>query len=99
MELRKEEEDNDESSKETNWGMIFMLLINRGFSHEEILKLSYPQFCAYLSNINEPLTFNVTIPYLGSSKDKEKNKIEKATEFNTEGDLLKTVALMNAQFK
>lgn len=97
MESRKNNEDNDEDSEETNWGMIFMLFKSRGFSHEEILKLSYPQFNAYLNNMYEPNTFSITIPYMGS--DTDKNKVDKAKEFNDEEDLLRTVALMNAQFK
>lgn len=67
--------DNEEEAenKETDWGMVFMCLKNRGFSHQEILNLSYPQFNAYMNNINNELTYSITIPYMGSG-EKEENK-------------------------
>ena len=47
-------EDNDEDSEKEkmDWGLCFALLKNRGFNHQEILNLSYPQFNAYMKNIN-----------------------------------------------
>lgn len=89
-------EDNDNDSKETgptDWGMIFMLLKNRGFSHEEILNLSYPQFNAYMNNINNPLSYSITIPYMGNGEDNEK-----ATEIDSKEELLNIVASMNKDF-
>lgn len=86
--------DNDEDSEKegTDWGLVFMLLKNRGFSHEEILNLSYPQFNAYMKKTNEPLSFPVTIPYMGSGESKEKSAVESKEE------LLSIVADMNKNF-
>ena len=89
-------EDNDNDSKDnepTDWGMIFMLLKNRGFSHEEILNLSYPQFNAYMNNINNPLSYSITIPYMGSGKDDEE-----AIKIDSKEELLNIVASMNKDF-
>lgn len=87
--------DNDEDSKEdksTDWGLIFMLLKNRGFSHEEILNLSYPQFNAYMKQINNPLSYSVTIPYMGGSDNQEE------TAMSSKEELLSIVASMNKEF-
>ena len=67
METHKK--DSDEVSEKTDWGFVFMLLKNRGFTHDEILKLSYPQFNAYMNNINNALTYDIVIPYLGSGQE------------------------------
>jgi endonuclease IV len=86
-------EDNDKDSKEiTDWGMIFMLLKNRGFSHEEILNLSYPQFNAYMNNVNNPLTYKITIPYMGSGGE------EKKEEIGSKEELINIIADMNKDF-
>lgn len=87
-------EDNDEDSKKntTDWGLAFTLLKNRGFSHEEICKLSYPQFNAYMSNINNPLSYPVTIPYMGNGEEDEKQEI------GSKEELLNLVAEMNKDF-
>ena len=45
--------DKDSKNEKTDWGLVFMMLKNRGFSHEEILNLSYPQFNAYMKKINK----------------------------------------------
>lgn len=85
-------EDSDKDSKEqTDWGMCFSLLKNRGFSHQEILNLSYPQFNAYMKNINNPLTYNITIPYMGSGEDKKE-------EISSKEELLNLIADMNKDF-
>ena len=86
--------DNDEDSEKegTDWGLVFMLLKNRGFSHEEILNLSYPQFNAYMKKINNPLTYSVTIPYMGGG-DKEEE-----TAVGSKEELLSIVADMNKDF-
>ena len=48
------DEDNGQDSKEPiDWGLTFMILKGRGFTHDEILKLSYPQLNAYMSNISQ----------------------------------------------
>ena len=102
METHKE--DNDEVSEKTNWGLVFMLLKNKGFSHNEILKLSYPQFNAYMNNIHNALTYNFFIPYLGSGEEnKDGNDVYKvsnqnAQEFGSEQELLAMVAMMNGDF-
>ena len=87
-------EDNDEDSEKkekTNWALIFMLLKNRGFKHEEILNLSYPQFNAYMKEINNPLTYSITIPYMGESEDEKE-------ELTSKEELLSIVASMNKDF-
>ena len=85
-------EDNDKDSKDSiDWGMCFALLKNRGFSHQEILNLSYPQFNAYMNNVNNPLTYSITIPYMGSGEDK-KEQITSKEEF------LNIIADMNKDF-
>lgn len=88
-------EDNDkDSDKITDWGLIFSLLKNRGFSHEEILNLSYPQFNAYMKNINNPLTYGITIPYMGSGEEKE----EKEEKISSKEEFLNIIADMNKDF-
>lgn len=87
-------EDNDEDSEKdkiTDWGLIFTILKNRGFTHEEILNLSYPQFNAYMLNINNPLSYSVTIPYMGGGEDKKE-------EIDSKEELLNIVADMNKDF-
>lgn len=90
-------EDNGDDSKEnivTNWGIIFMLLKNRNFSHEEILNLSYPQFNAYMNVLNNPLSYPITIPYMGDGEEDEKGQ-----EMSSKEELLALVADMNKDFK
>lgn len=87
-------EDNGEDSEteETDWGLVFSLLKNRGFTHEEILNLSYPQFNAYMRSINDPLSFSVVIPYMGGGDD------DKKVEMGSKEELLSIVADMNRGF-
>lgn len=94
LKLESNKDNEEDSKEEVDWGLVFMLLKNRGFSHEEILNLSYPQFNAYMNNINNPLGYSVTIPYMGSSEDlnEEENKIVSKEE------LLNLVASMNKDF-
>ena len=86
--------DNDEDSNEEimDWGIIFMLLKSRGFEHNEILNLSYPQFNGYMQNINNPLTYSITIPYMGDGKTEKEEKIDSKEE------LMNLVADMNKDF-
>ena len=86
-------EDSDEDSKEKSidWGLMFMLLKSRNFTHEEILNLSYPQFNAYMNNINNPLAYSITIPYMGSGEDRKE-------EISSKEELLALVASMNKDF-
>lgn len=85
-------EDNDnDSDKITDWGLTFSLLKNRGFSHQEILNLSYPQFNAYMQSINNPLTYGITIPYMGSGEEKEE-------EISGKEEFLNIIADMNKDF-
>lgn len=87
------DEDNGQDSKEPiDWGLTFMILKGRGFTHDEILKLSYPQLNAYMSNISNPLAYSVFIPYLGDGKEDKKEKIDSKEE------LLNIVADMNREF-
>lgn len=89
----KEGSEEDSEKEETNWGLIFMLLKSRGFSHEEILNLSYPQFNAYMKNINNPLGYSVVVPYMGGGDDdNEEQKI------GSKEELLSIVASMNKDF-
>lgn len=88
-------EDNGEDSEEleeTNWGLAFAILANRGFSHSEILDLSYPQFNIYLKNINNPLSFSIVIPYLGNGEE------DKEEKFSSRDELLNLIADMNREF-
>ena len=87
----KEDNEEDSEDKITDWGTVFMLLKNRGFSHEEILNLSYPQFNAYMKNINNSLTYSITIPYMGESEEKEE-------KMDSKEELLSIVASMNKDF-
>ena len=87
----KEDNEDDSEEKITDWGLLFMLLKNRGFSHEEILNLSYPQFNAYMKEINNPLTYSITIPYMGEGEDKQE-------EMSSKEELLSIVADMNREF-
>lgn len=92
LESSEDNDDDSKNSEKSDWALAFSVLINRGFSHSEILKLSYPQFNAYLKGINNPLTFPVTIPYLGGG---EENKEE---EFSSRDELLNLFANMNRDF-
>lgn len=87
-------EDNDEDSnkEKIDWGTCFAILKNRGFSHQEILNLSYPQFNAYMQNINNPLTFGISIPYMGNGEETKKEEI------GSKEELLSIVASMNKDF-
>lgn len=91
LKLESSEDSDKDSKKETDWGMCFSLLKNRGFSHQEILNLSYPQFNAYMKNINNPLTYSITIPYMGSGEDKNE-------EISSKEELLNLIADMNKDF-
>lgn len=70
------------------------MLRNRGFSHQEILDLSYPQFNAYMNNINNPLAYSITIPYMGSGEEEGKA----GGEIGSKEELLALVADMNRDF-
>ena len=85
--------DSDEDSKKESidWGLTFMVLKSRNFSHEEILNLSYPQFNAYMNNINNPLAYSITIPYMGGGEEKKE-------EFSSKEEILALVASMNKDF-
>ena len=91
LNLESSEDNDDDSDKITDWGLIFSLLKNRGFSHEEILNLSYPQFNAYMKNINNPLTYGITIPYMGGGEEKEE-------EISSKEEFLNLIADMNKDF-
>lgn len=94
MESHKDNEDNDEDSKKTNWLEIFMVFRSRGFTDEEICQLSYPKFKAYLENLNSPLFFPLIIPYLGGKEgDEDENKVTSTEE------LMSIVASMNNDFR
>ena len=98
MESHKQGEDNDEDSKKTDWGMIFILFRSRGFKDEEIAQLSYPKFKFYMENMNNPLFFPLMVPYLGSGKDNESNS-EESSKIKSPEELLSIVASMNSDFK
>ena len=91
LNLESSKDSDKDSDKAIDWGLYFSLLKNRGFSHQEILNLSYPQFNAYMNNINNPLTYSITIPYMGSGEDK-KEQITSKEEF------LNIIADMNKDF-
>ena len=89
--MESSEDNDDDSKKEMDWGLYFTLLKNRGFSHQEILNLSYPQFNAYMKNVNNPLTFGITIPYMGGGEKKEE-------EISSKEEFLNIIADMNKDF-
>lgn len=92
--------DSDDDSKKMDWGFIFSVLKNRGFSHQEILKLTYPQFNAYMNNITNSSTYNVVIPYLGSGEkeDIETIKKDESSKLSSKQELMSIVASMNSDF-
>lgn len=92
MESSKDNDNDSAEDKVIDWGLVFSLLKNRGFSHEEILNLSYPQFNAYMNNINNPLAYSVTIPYMGGGEEKKEEKIDSKQE------IINIIAEMNRQF-
>lgn len=95
MESKKDNAEDSEKEKERmDWGLIFAMLRNRGFSHQEILDLSYPQFNAYMNNINNPLAYSITIPYMGSGEEDGKA----GGEIGSKEELLALVADMNRDF-
>ena len=97
LNLESKEDSEEDSEEETNWGLIFMLLKSRGFSHEEILNLSYPQFNAYMKNINNPLSYSVTIPYMGGG-DEDNGNNNKDGKVESKEELLSIIASMNNDF-
>ena len=92
--MESREQDSTGDSKKQDWGVLFMLLKSRGFTHEEILQLSYPQFNAYMDNINNPLSYPIIVPYLGSGEEKNAEN----TELNSKEELFNIVASMNNDF-
>ncbi len=101
MESHKKDEDNGEDSKKTNWLEIFIVFRSRGFTDEEICQLSYPKFKAYLENLNNPLFFPFTIPYIGTGEKNEKGEIEETDEnkITSREELMSIVASMNSDFR
>lgn len=93
LNLESSKDSDKDSDKAIDWGLYFSLLKNRGFSHQEILNLSYPQFNAYMKEINNPLTFGITIPYMGSGEDKSEEK-----EISSKEEFLNIIADMNKDF-
>lgn len=92
LDLESKEDDEEDSEKgPTDWGLIFTILKNRGFNHEEILNLSYPQLNAYMNNINNPLAYGIVIPYMGEGEDKKE-------EFSSKEEVLSLIADMNREF-
>lgn len=92
LNLESSEDNDNDSNEKMDWGLYFSLLKNRGFSHQEILNLSYPQFNAYMKNINNPLTFGITIPYMENGEENKKEEITSKEEF------LNIIADMNKDF-
>lgn len=98
MESHKQDEDNGEDSKKTDWGMIFILFRSRGFKDEEVAQLSYPKFKFYMENMNNPLFFPLVIPYLGGG-EKEGENTEDGNKVKSPEELLSIVASMNSDFR
>lgn len=92
--MESREKDNTKDSEQIDWGMIFMMLKSKGFTHKEILKLSYPQFNAYMKNICNPMTYPIMIPYLGSGEEINND----TDKINSKEELLNIVASMNNDF-
>lgn len=93
MESSDEDNGEDSENESIDWGLAFAILKNRGFSHQEILNLSYPVFNIYMKNINNPLAYSVIIPYLGSGEDKKETE-----KFSSKEELLAMVSSMNSDF-
>lgn len=91
LRLESSEDSDEDSEKKMDWGLLFLLLKNRGFTHQEILNLSYPQFNAYMKNINNPLSYSVVIPYMGGGEQKEE-------EISSKEEFLNIIADMNKDF-
>lgn len=97
--MESSEDSDEDSEKKMDWGLCFSLLKNRGFNHEEILNLSYPQFNAYMKNINNPLTYGITIPYMGNGEEGEGEEGEgEETQITSKEELLNIIADMNKDF-
>ncbi len=92
LDLESDEDNGQDSKEPIDWGLTFMILKSRGFTHNEILKLSYPQLNAYMSNINNPLTYPLFVPYLGDSSENKTERIDSKEE------LLNIIADMNKDF-
>lgn len=91
------DKDSDNDSKESiDWGLTFAILKSKGFSMQEIYHLSYPQLNAFMTNLSNPATYNIFVPYLGSSKDKK--DISNGTEINSKEELASIIAGMNQDF-
>ena len=96
LESKKDNAEDSKKEKERiDWGLVFAMLKNRGFSHQEILDLSYPQLNVYMNNINNPLAYSITIPYMGSGEEEGKAT---GTEIGSKEELLALVADMNRDF-
>lgn len=95
LESKKDNAEDSKKEKERiDWGLVFAILKNRGFSHQEILDLSYPQLNVYMNNINNPLACSITIPYMGSGE--EEGKV--GEEIESKEELFALVADMNRDF-
>lgn len=96
LESKKDNAEDSKKEKERiDWGLVFAILKNRGFSYQEILDLSYPQLNVYMNNINNPLACSITIPYMGSGEEEGKAT---GTEIGSKEELLALVADMNRDF-
>ena len=91
LNLESSEDNDNDSNEKIDWGLYFSLLKNRGFSHQEILNLSYPQFNAYMNNINNPLSYAIVVPYMGGSEDKTE-------QLDSKEELINIIADMNKDF-
>lgn len=94
-------ESSEENNKSTNWAMVFAQLIKHyGFSLQEVLDLSYPQFKALYSVVFEPQTFDITIPYMGNGEKDETEVIkQEENEVNTKEGIMQMIARANAAWK
>ena len=91
MESDKDNDEDSENKEKMDWGLYFSILKNRGFNHQEILNLSYPQFNAYMKNLNNPLAYAMVIPYMGGGEKKEE-------EISSKEEFLNIIADMNKDF-
>ena len=89
LDLELKEEDGAESSEETeDWGVMISRFLKNypSMNLNDTLELSYPQFKALYINMYNDKTFNVVIPFLGSSEEGDKESEVKKIQREVEKD-------------
>lgn len=93
----------EENSEPTDWGIIFTQLIKIcHLSIDEIKELSYPQFKAIYGKMFDDKTFDIFVPYLGSSDSEtssESIKRNSENEILNREELMQVIAESNSMWK